>query len=94
MITKNYLNDMLLSAYNESIGVDRAWDSFVKFKEYISSGDKDTIKYFMDLVTKDYTDILKLRTSIAEIGYELTPSELSQYIFILTLSMLDSIEYH
>ena len=94
MITKDNLKDLLSSAYNDSIDEDRAWHSFTKFKEYVCSGDKDTIKYFLDLTSKEHSDILKLRTHIAEMGYELTPSELSQYLFILTVSMLDSIEYY
>lgn len=94
MITKNDLKELLISAYNDSIDENLAWDSFTRFKEHICSGDKNTVKYFVDLVNKDHKDILRLRTSIAEMGYELTPSELSQYLFILTVSMLDSIEYY
>lgn len=35
---------------------------------------------------------LVLRNSIAERGYELTPNELDQYIFLLTLAIYEYIE--
>lgn len=92
MLDKNNLMEMLRSVYDEPISEETAWSSFERFRHYIADGDKDTIDYFLSFVGQDDRELLKLRNSLAETGYELTPSEMSQYIFILTLSLFDSID--
>jgi hypothetical protein len=90
MVTKEDLCAMLEFFSDDPLDIDQAWATFQKFEEYIADGDIETIKYFTTLMMFKEKDILGLRTRMAEQGFELTPSQLSQYIFILSACLLDS----
>ena len=89
MINKNSLKKMLNISYKDSMDEDLAWEAFSRFKKHIDNGDEETISYFLNIACLTETEILKLRTLLAEMGFELTPDQLSQYIYILTISLFE-----
>ena len=91
MITKEELHEMLHYVYDDPLGADLAWEVYNRLAYYIDDGDASTINYFLKIMIYDHKDLLKMRTRIAENGKELTPNELSQYIFILNVCMLEQI---
>lgn len=90
MVTKEDLCAMLNFFSDDPLDIDHAWETFKKLEAYIAEGDIETIKYFTTLMMFKEHDVLNLRTKMAEQGFELTPSQLSQYIFILSACLLDS----
>lgn len=90
MVTKEDLCAMLEFFSDDPLDIDQAWETFQRFEEHIAEGDIETIRYFTTLMMYKEKDILKLRNTMAEQGFELTPSQLSQYIFILSACLLDS----
>tara|TARA_Y100000385_G_C12928345_1_gene565659 strand:+ start:66 stop:368 length:303 start_codon:yes stop_codon:yes gene_type:complete len=89
MITKTYLQLMLEVAFDDPIDFDVAWACYERFNDYINNGDTETINYFIKAMTATRTEILATRFRMAEMGYELTPSQLTQYFFILSTCLLD-----
>jgi len=89
MVNKKDLCAMLEYAFDDPISEQEAWDTFNRFDDYVKNGDAETIDYFISLMMYKKTDVLKLRCQMAELGYELTPSQLSQYLFIMTTCILD-----
>ncbi len=89
MINKEKLSNILNFTYVEPIDKVSAWNCFTRFQEHIENGDEETIKFFLDVAFCDNDEMLILRNIIAELGYELTPNQLSQYIFLLTLCLLE-----
>ena len=89
MVTKKDLCAMLDITFDDPISEQEAWDAFTRFNEYITNGDSETINYFIKLITYTPKNVLELRFEMAELGYELTPSQLSQYLFVLSTCILD-----
>lgn len=90
-MTKEELYEMLYYVYDEPLNANLAWDVYNRFIYHIDNGDVSTINYFLKIMIYDECDILKLRNKMAEGGRELTPEQLSQYIFILNLCIMDKI---
>lgn len=80
---------MLAYTFDDPISENEAWEAFVRFDEYVTNGDSETINYFIKIITFTPKKILGLRFEMAELGYELTPSQLSQYLFILSTCIFD-----
>lgn len=91
MISKEELHLMLEFTYENPIDEDMAWASFKRFSDHLKQGDPNTLKYFIQVINADHKQLLKLRHKIAENGYELTPDQMSQYVFILAASIVDRI---
>lgn len=89
MINREKLSNILNFSYVEPIDETNAWNCFTRFQDHIQNGDKETIKFFLEVAFCDQKDMLALRNIMAELGYELTPNQLSQYIFLLTLCLLE-----
>tara|TARA_B100001113_G_scaffold287412_1_gene243071 strand:- start:1802 stop:2101 length:300 start_codon:yes stop_codon:yes gene_type:complete len=89
MINREKLSNILNFTYKEPIDETNAWNCFTRFRDYIEQGDKETIKFFCDVAFCNEKEMLLLRNVIAELGFELTPNQLSQYIFLLTLCLLE-----
>lgn len=92
MSNKKDLTKLLNISYENPIDEKSAIDSYNRFEEFISHADQETIQYFTKIVSLDSFELLELREKIAEIGYELTPEQMSQYIFILLMCLTDNIK--
>lgn len=91
MASKEELYLMLEFTYDEPLDKETAWSCYERFQQHISNGDINTIKYFLQVINYENEMILKFRTKIAESGYELTPDQTCQYIFILATCIIDRI---
>ena len=89
---KEDLGIMLSFSFEEPINNDLAYNVYKNYVKLINSSDNETIDYLWRLVKQDRPGILKLRMKFAERGFELTPSQCEQYMFILATSLVDSIE--
>ena len=78
---------LLVILYENTIDFDKAWRTDNNFLAIFKDEDEDTIDYLLNIVNMNYRQKLLLRNRIAERGYELTPNELDQYIFILLMAL-------
>ena len=78
---------LLVILYDNTIDFDKAWRTYNNFLAIFKDEDEDTIDYLLNIVNMNYRQKLLLRNRIAERGYELTPNELDQYIFILLMAL-------
>ena len=82
---KELLYDMLSSAYEDTIDINKAWSLYENFDELCVNGDFTTILYLYKICMMNKQDKLKWRTRLAELGFELTPNEVDQYVLILSI---------
>lgn len=83
---------LLEAFYSDAIESEDAWKTYNNFYEICCEGDKDTINYLHLVVDMEKDARLLLRNRIAEKGFELTPNQLDQYIFLLFLAIYDHID--
>ena len=83
---------LLEAFYSDSIELEFAWKTYNNFYQICCEGDKDTINYLHLVVDMEKDARLLLRNRIAEKGFELTPNQLDQYIFVLFLAIYDHID--
>lgn len=89
---KEDLGIMLSFSFEDTIDINLAYKVYENYLDLIQNSDNETIDYLWRLVKQDKRGILKVRMSFAEKGYELTPTQCEQYMFILATSLVDSIE--
>ena len=78
---------LLMILFDDTIDLDKAWKTYNNFINIFEDEDQATIDYLFDVVNMDRQQRLVLRNRIAERGFELTPNELDQYIFILLMAL-------
>tara|TARA_R110002020_G_C16042166_1_gene753806 strand:- start:165 stop:452 length:288 start_codon:yes stop_codon:yes gene_type:complete len=83
---------LLEALYGETIERESAWRTYQNFLNICADEDNETMDYMLHVVNMNHKERLNLRNLIAEKGYELTPNELNQYIFLLLLAIYDHIE--
>ena len=83
---------LLQILYVDTIKKESALKSYKNFLKICSEEDDVTMEYLLKVVNMTTKQRLILRNSIAERGYELTPNELDQYIFLLMLAIYEHIE--
>ena len=89
---RQQISELLESFYNDAIEPESAWQTYQNFYQICTDGDKDTMEYMYDVIQMDTTQRLALRHKIAARGFELTPSQLNQYIFLLLLATMNYID--
>ena len=82
---KELLHDLLSVAYEDVIDIDKAWNLYENFDDLCIQGDFTTILYVYKICTMDKMGKLRWRMRLAELGFELTPNEVDQYLLILTI---------
>lgn len=85
---RHQIFNLLESFYNDTIESDSAWQTYQNFYDICSNGDQSTIEYMRFVVNMGVKERLMLRSRIAERGFELTPNQLDQYIFLLFLAII------
>lgn len=88
---KQLLFDLLDNAYEDAIDIEKAWSLYNNFDELCSSGDATTILYVYKICMMDKKGRLIWRTKLAELGFELTPNEVDQYLLILTIVLTSTL---
>ena len=82
---KELLHDLLTSSYEDTIDIEKAWNLYNNFDDLCVHGDFTTIIYMYKICTMSRQEKLRWRTRVAELGFELTPNEVDQYLLILTI---------
>ena len=82
---KEILYDMLSSAYDDTIDIDKAWSLYENFDELCINGDFSTILYLYKVCMMNSKEKLRWRTKLAALGFELTPNEVDQNLLILAI---------
>lgn len=90
---KREIFSLLETFYNDTIESDTAWETYQNFYDLYSSGDQPTVDYMYGVISMGTRERLMLRSRIAEKGFELTPNQLDQYIFLLFLAIYDMEKY-
>ena len=88
---KEDLELMLSVSFDEPIDIEIAYKTYENYNALINSADDETLDYLWRLVKCDNKGMLRIRMSFAEKGFELTPNQCEQYIFVLATSLVDSI---
>jgi|TARA_R110000824_G_scaffold285481_1_gene473666 hypothetical protein len=83
------ISTLLKALYHDTIKLESANATYNNFYKMCLDGDKVTMDYLHDVINMSSDERLELRTRIAERGFELTPNQLDQYIFILVLAIYD-----
>ena len=83
---------LLKSIYDWPIPDDTAWSVYNNFLDMFMTEDAETVDYLYALVGSSQRDRLRYRNRLAEMGHELRPDELNQYIFLIVIAMSEYIE--
>jgi len=86
------LDKILTSIYECSIEKKHAWEVFNNFLELFMMEELQTTDYLCSLIELNKIERLKFRGDLAELGYELTPNELNQYILLLIIALGEYLE--
>lgn len=92
---KKQIIKTLNSVYEPTMESEHIWDCYCSFLELFVEDDPITTNYLVSLVELTRTQRLQYRNRLAELGFELTPTELNQYIFLLLMALseyMDSID--
>lgn len=88
----NELNKILTSVYDDALEKQHSWEVFNNFLELFMMEELQTTDYLCSLIELNKHQRLQFRSSLAELGYELTPNELNQYILLLIIAMGEYLE--
>ena len=89
--TKEELELMMAFAFKEPMPIDPCYEVYESYVSLIAEADDYTSEYLWTIVQQDKKGLLRVRTSFAEKGHELTPDQCFQYMFILGTALSDSI---
>ena len=89
---KNELFRILCCTFDTPLDGDKAWDCYINFVGLFLEGDDATINYLLTICELTRSQRLLLRSRIAELGFELTPSELNQYVFLILVALSEYME--
>ena len=83
------ISALLKALYHDTIKLESVNTTYNNFYKLCLDSDKGTMDYLHDVINMRLNERLELRGRIAERGFELTPNQLDQYIFILVLAIYD-----
>jgi hypothetical protein len=92
MKTQNEIYETLKSIYDWPIDREQSWLVYNNFKDLLSSGDSRTVDFFIELTRFDKSQRRQYRSHLADLGFELRPDELNQYIVLIMLAIVEVVE--
>ena len=81
------LLSLLSEIYDDTIPHKNALKSFKAFTNLFMEENGAVTEYLLSVIEFNKIQRLKFRNRLAEKGYELTPNQLNQYIFLLIVAM-------
>lgn len=84
---KSYVLTALKSIFNDPLEDESAWKTYANFLELFMQEHEETTDYLCRIVEFNRSQRLMFRTRFAERGFELTPNQMNQYIFLLMLAL-------
>jgi len=86
-MNKKEVVKILYSVYDEPIPEKKAWKTFQAFLNLFTEENGAVTNYLLSVIEFNRRQRLSFRNKLAEKGYELTPNQLNQYIFLLIIAM-------
>jgi hypothetical protein len=84
--------DILRSVYDSSLKDDQVLDCYFSFLDLFLEQDLPTTSYLLSILQLTKRQRLQYRNKLAELGFELTPNELNQYIFLLIMALNEYVD--
>jgi formate dehydrogenase maturation protein FdhE len=89
-MNKKTFKKILYSFKKSDLDIDRGWEVYLRIlKLFKENKCEETYEYLEQVGSMDQKEKLQWRTKLAEMGIELTPSQVEDYIFILSLAIYD-----
>ena len=85
-MNKTELINTIKSIYDWPIDEKKTWEVYNNFIELLLAGDQGTKDYLDSIIKFNKEQRQEYRNHIAELGYELRPDELSQYILLIIIA--------
>lgn len=89
-MNKKTFKKILYNFKKSDLDVDHGWEVYLRiFKLFRENKCEKTLDYLESVGSMDQNQRLEWRTKLAEMGIELTPSQVEDYILILSLAIFD-----
>lgn len=83
---------VLRSVYDSDMDEEHVLNCYFSFLDLFLEQDPPTTSYLLSLLRFTKKQRLSYRNRLAELGFELTPNELNQYIFLLIMAVNEYID--
>ena len=85
-MNRQKLTETIRSIYDWPLDDDKTWEVYNNFLNLLLSEDVDTKDFLMGITKFDKGQRLSYRNRLSEMGYELRPDELAQYIVLIIIA--------
>jgi len=92
MKTQDEIYKTLKSIYDWPLERGDSWKVYNNFKDLLSVGDDRTVEFFLELTRFDKSQRRQYRSHLSDLGFELRPDELDQYILLIMLAIMEVVE--
>ena len=87
---KKEFNKVFYAWAKSNLEQEKAWDAYLKFSSLAKERDSDMMEYLERLASLSKEGLLQWRTRLSEKGVELTPDQVTDYVFIISLAIMDT----
>lgn len=91
-MNKKKFNNIMTTHGNSTINSETAWEIYLKCVKAFKNSDKNSVEYLKKIGSMTPKEKLAWRTQLAESGIEITPSEIDDYILIVSLVVMKNFE--
>ena len=84
--------NILRSVYDSQLKDDQVLKCYSAFLDLFLEEDFSTTSYLLSIMRLTKKQRLQYRNRLAELGFELTPNELNQYIFLLIMAVNEYVD--
>jgi hypothetical protein len=84
--------DIMSKYSNLSINNETAWEIYLRCVKSFKNTDKNSVEYLKKIGSMSQKEKLVWRTRLAESGIEITPSEIDDYILIISLVVMKNFD--
>jgi len=89
-MNKKTFNKIIYNFKKSDLDVDHGWEVYLRILSLFKENKcEKTLDYLETVGSMNQKERLAWRTKLAEMGIELTPSQVEDYIFILSLAIVD-----
>jgi hypothetical protein len=89
-MNKKTFNKIIHNFKKSDLDVDHGWEVYLRILGLFKANKcEKTLDYLETVGSMNQKERLAWRTKLAEMGIELTPSQVEDYIFILSLAIVD-----
>ena len=92
MKTQDEIYKTLKLIYDWPLERGDSWKVYNNFKDLLSVGDDRTVEFFLELTRFDKSQRRQYRSHLSDLGFELRPDELDQYILLIMLAIMEVVE--